>query len=84
MSDEPKRKRSWRRLVDWSGAALSVLAGALLGGFFGVDLFCQLPRAGFRLRSARRFRGRLMRDDCGRCWVRDLEKLNSRANHSKP
>jgi hypothetical protein len=45
MSDEPKR-RFRRRLLDWSGAALSVLAGAVLGGFFGINLFCQTG-AGF-------------------------------------
>jgi hypothetical protein len=46
MSDEPKRLR-WHRLFDWSGAALSVLAGAILGGFVGINLFCSAPRAGF-------------------------------------
>ena len=33
--------------MDWFGAALSVLAGAVLGGLFGLDICCQLPRAGF-------------------------------------
>jgi hypothetical protein len=45
MSDEPKRLW-WHRPVDWFGAALSVLAGAVLGGFFGINLFCQ-PGAAF-------------------------------------